>query len=166
LIYYFNEAVCNAQIIGQWWLWSILSLCKYLFLVIKVCFPFTLKKLESPIQNNDWHMPYPLTWREGYDTALQSIIISLSPCYQEVHHVQKCMMRSASIFYWWDDLWTLQSVFSEYNSQKQLWKYLKVLSSFFMTSWLILNKLFLSFFFLLINVKGSKVSPISVFPCM
>ena len=114
---------------------------------MKVCFPFTLKKLESPIQNNDWHMPYPLTWREGYHTALQSIIISLSLCHQEVCHVQKCMMRSASIFYWWDDLWTLQSVFSEYNSQKQLWKYLKVLSSF-MTSWLILNKLFLSFFFI------------------
>lgn len=82
LIYYFNEAVCNAQIIGQWWLWSILSLCKYLFLVMNVCFPFILKKLESPIQTNDWHIPYPLSQREGYHTALQSIIISLSLMYQ------------------------------------------------------------------------------------
>lgn len=98
LIYYFNEAVCNAQIIGQWWLWSILSLCKYLFLVTNVCFPFTLKKLESPIQNNDWHMPYLLTWREGYHTALQSIIISLSLCHQEVHHVQKC--KNLSLMRW------------------------------------------------------------------
>ena len=98
LIYYFNEAVCNAQIIGQWWLWSILSLCKYLFLVMNVCFPFILKKLESPIQTNDWHIPYPLAWREGYHTALQSIIISLSLCHQEVHHVQKC--KNLSLMRW------------------------------------------------------------------
>ena len=137
MIYYFNEAVCNAQIIGQWWLWSILSLCKYLFLVMNVCFPFILKKLESPIQTNDWHIPYPLAWREGYHTAMQSIILFIP-------YVQKC---NKSIIDWWDGLWTLQSVFSEYNSQKQLWKYLKVLSSFFLTSWLILNKLFLSFFY-------------------
>ena len=137
MIYYFNEAVCNAQIIGQWWLWSILSLCKYLFLVMNVCFPFILKKLESPIQTNDWHIPYPLSQREGYHTAMQSIILFIP-------YVQKC---NKSIIDWWDGLWTLQSVFSEYNSQKQLWKYLKVLSSFFLTSWLILNKLFLSFFY-------------------
>ena len=115
----------------------------YLFLVMNACFPFILKKVESPIQTNDWHIPYALTQREGYPTALQSIIIYLSLCHQEVPHVQKC---KKSLFDWWDGLWTLQCVFSEYNSQKQLWKYLKVLSSFFLTSWLILNKLFLSFF--------------------
>ena len=59
-----------------------------------------------------------------------------------------CTEMQKSFFDWWDSLWTLQSVFSEYNSQKQLWKYFKVLSSFFLTSWLILNKLFLSFFFI------------------
>ena len=63
--------------------------------------------------------------------------------YLFIPYVQKC---NKSIFDWWDGLWTLQSVFSEYTSQKQLWKYLKVLPSFFLTSWLILNKLFLSFF--------------------
>ena len=94
---------------------------------------------------HDWaaELNYPLTWREGYHTALQSIIFTLSLCHQEVHHVQKC---NKSLFDWWDGLWTFESVFSEYNSQKQLWKYLKVLSSFSLTSWLILNKLFLSFF--------------------
>ena len=30
---------------------------KYLFLVMNVCFPFTLKKVECPIHTNDWHIP-------------------------------------------------------------------------------------------------------------
>ena len=116
----------------------------YLFLVMNLCFPFILKKVGSPIQTNDWHIPYPLTQGEGYHTALQSIISTLSLCHQEVHYVQK---YNKSFFDWGDCLWILQSIVSEYNSQKQLWKYLKVLCSFFLTSLPILNKLFLPFFY-------------------
>ena len=115
--------------------------------------PGVLQSMGSRRVGHDWaaELNYPLTWREGYHTALHSIIFTLSLCHQEVHHVQKC---NKSFFDWWDGLWTLQSVFSEYNSQKQLWKYLKVLSSFFLTSWLILNKFFL--FFLIDKGEGEQ----------
>ena len=51
LIYYFNEAVCNAQIIGQWWLWSF-SLQVPLF-GYECVFSFYSEKVGKP-NTNQW----------------------------------------------------------------------------------------------------------------
>ena len=45
-------------------------------------FSFYSEKVGKPNTNHDWHIPYPLSRREGYHTALQSIIISLSLMYR------------------------------------------------------------------------------------
>ena len=124
-------------------------------------FSFYSEKGGKP-NTHQW-LAYPISFnpegRLSYCLAVYNFhVIPLSSGDASCREVQK------SFFDIWDGLWTLQSVFSEYNSQKQLWKYLKVLSFFFLTSWLILNKLF--FLFLLINVKRSMVSPINVFPCV
>ena len=74
-----------------------------------------------------------------------------------------CTEVQKSFFDWWDGLWTLQSVFSEYSSQKQLWKYLKVLSSFFLTSWLILTKFFLFFIDKLEEEQGKSYKCVSLY---
>ena len=107
-------------------------------------------------------------WKAQYKPMVKGYPISfnleggLSDCLAVYNYlfipfvIRRCIMyRSSKIFLWLlRFFWTLQSVFSEYNSQKQLWKYLKVLSSFFLTSWLILNKFFL--FFLIDKGEGEQ----------